>query len=264
MVSSRLEHATQLASAELTAKTILDIDDVVVRACFATADGDAEDAENVMHVPKTMAISPPMDASLLKSIRTLHKAVEWHDLSNALFMREVRLMVKKLRVEYPSFLPDGHHLDVARWCFAAYTSVMRSASPVRLITCAMGPERTNQFAVVASAPIPGGVTVYEMLGLMAINDDCPHTNLSVMLPDPMQTGHQGPRIMIGPLRFVNHICEGANAEIIALQHTSAFYLRTLRAIEVGEEILVDYGKGYFDDEECCPCAACSAHTSRSS
>jgi hypothetical protein len=83
--------------------------------------------------------------------------------------------------------------------------------------------------------------------------------------------------MIGPLRFVNHLCQSANSEVrfcvftfiklllsyafnlkwVAIAGTHAFMLCTKKDVKEGEELFIDYGSDYFGD--ICPCATCVEH-----
>lgn len=62
-------------------------------------------------------------------------------------------------------------------------------------------------------------------------------------------------------RYINHSCE-PNAK--AYRTGVRVWIWSLRAIEAGEEITIDYGKNYFDDFikpigcKCAACAACAA------
>ena len=44
-------------------------------------------------------------------------------------------------------------------------------------------------------------------------------------------------------------------QYVAVDHTCAFVVQTVRTIQKGEEILVDYGKDWFEDS--CPCQTCA-------
>jgi SET domain-containing protein len=144
--------------------------------------------------------------------------------------------------------------------------------PTKISAGMMGKSKQRGFGIAARTNIPAGTYCLEVIGLMTSDLSNNHTELSVIAPYVSNTGPQERRPMIGPLRFVNHRCKTANAEVstwspillheiykmyqwIAIDHSDAFILCTKLAIKEGEEIFVDYGETYFKDGEC-PCETC--------
>ena len=68
-----------------------------------------------------------------------------------------------------------------------------------------------EFGIKAKEDIPTDVFIPELLGLMASDTEADHSGQSAIAPHPKQTGPREPRMMIGPLRFVNHICDKEGA-----------------------------------------------------
>ena len=68
-----------------------------------------------------------------------------------------------------------------------------------------------EFGIKAKEDIPTDVFIPELLGLMASDTETDHSGQSAIAPHPKQTGPREPRMMIGPLRFVNHICDKEGA-----------------------------------------------------
>jgi SET domain-containing protein len=69
-----------------------------------------------------------------------------------------------------------------------------------------------------------------------------------------------PRSNIG--RYANHSCRPNAKDYI---HHGRVYVKSLRAIEPGEEITYDYGKAYFDEfigRDNCRCPKCSERRER--
>ncbi|KAJ6597264.1 hypothetical protein DFH09DRAFT_808714, partial [Mycena vulgaris] len=65
----------------------------------------------------------------------------------------------------------------------------------------------------------------------------------------------GSRLILGPLRFVNHDCN-ANSQLYPIPNSHAFTIITLRQLEAGESITVKYTEGgYWGDSECL-CGTC--------
>ena|ERR1700734_1598946 len=104
---------------------------------------------------------------------------------------------------------------------STYYLIVHEDSPVRLkkleIKSPMqehqpaGRGEKYQFGVKAIEDIPTNVFIPELLGLMASDTEADHSGLSEIAPHPKQTGPTEPRMMIGPLRFVNHICKKKGA-----------------------------------------------------
>ncbi len=69
------------------------------------------------------------------------------------------------------------------------------------------PAQKFQFGIKAKVNIPQDVFIPELLGLMATNTSTEHSQLSIITPHSKNTGPRDPRIMIGPLQFVNHLCD---------------------------------------------------------
>jgi hypothetical protein len=71
-----------------------------------------------------------------------------------------------------------------------------------------------EFGVRAARAISEGEYVYELSGLLAIDNDTPHTRLSESTP--FGGSSQDNRVLFGPIRFVNHQCADFNAEVSRL------------------------------------------------
>ncbi|KAJ7856945.1 hypothetical protein B0H14DRAFT_2752016, partial [Mycena olivaceomarginata] len=115
----------------------------------------------------------------------------------------------------------------------------------------MGPNRIRGFGITASVPLPANEYIYELAGLILVDGNAEHTRLS-----QYEATDKTVRILIGPLRMVNHNCN-PNAEYLPVDGSkSALTVRTLRDIAAGEEITFYYSVDYFEDEETCPCLTC--------
>ena len=67
------------------------------------------------------------------------------------------------------------------------------------------------FGVQATRAIGEGEYVYELSGLLSIDNNTPHTRLSESTP--FGDSSQDLRVLFGPIRFVNHQCINFNAEV---------------------------------------------------
>jgi hypothetical protein len=70
------------------------------------------------------------------------------------------------------------------------------------------------FGIKAMRAINKEDYVYELAGLLAIDNDTPHTHLSETTP--FGGSSQDIRVFFGPIRFVNHECVNFNAEVSEL------------------------------------------------
>jgi len=72
-----------------------------------------------------------------------------------------------------------------------------------------------------------------------------------------QLGPTGSRLILGPLRFVNHDCN-PNSQLYPIPNSNAFTIITLRQIEAGESITVKYTEGGYWGE--CLCGSCKGYS----
>ena len=72
-------------------------------------------------------------------------------------------------------------------------------------------DKSLGFGVKATRAINQGDYVYELAGLLATDNDTPHTRLSETIP--FGSSSQDIRVFFGPIRFVNHECVNFNAEV---------------------------------------------------
>jgi len=99
----------------------------------------------------------------------------------------------------------------AHRCITAYTMVVNPASPIKLIQRLIGPNGPRGFGITARRFIQKGEYLYELPGMIA-KTSRPNiqSNLSIIIPHHRQQQGSEERVLFGPLRFVNHVCEGSN------------------------------------------------------
>ena len=158
-------------------------------------------------------------------------------------------------------------------CIAAHSMIIQPNAAVKLSTIKLGPSKNIGFAIHARRLIRKGEAIPELIGMMPMDNDTPHTNLSSIQPHFSQNqDHRSERVLFGPIRFINHLCINFNAEVsfpfflisrlnvffqyVAVYDQSAFIAYAIRDILAGEEITVDYGLGFFEDKGGCPCITC--------
>eukprot|EP00834_Sanchytrium_tribonematis_P004398 NODE_214_length_12495_cov_0.543078.p2 type:complete len:594 gc:universal NODE_214_length_12495_cov_0.543078:5975-7756(+) len=70
-------------------------------------------------------------------------------------------------------------------------------------------------------------------------------------------GVNTPGLLIGPIQFVNHQCVRPNVDIVFNSDTKLTYLKAVRDIKNGEELLTYYGDNYFGEtNQYCQCKVC--------
>ncbi|KAF6750604.1 hypothetical protein DFP72DRAFT_851680 [Ephemerocybe angulata] len=134
--------------------------------------------------------------------------------------------------------------------------VISPRSVVRLGVSKMGAYSQKGFGIFARMDIRGGVDIWEALGIMPGDNESRHSSLSAIRVADGQNQEAGSeRVLVGPLRMVNHLCRSFNAEYVYIPRTSAFIARTTRDVVAGEEITVNYGEEWFGSS--CPCVDCA-------
>ena len=99
-------------------------------------------------------------------------------------------------------------------CLEAYTMVISPKSCIKLSTIVMGNNGERGFAIHARRTIQKNEVIHELIGMMPLDNDTPHSRLSEITPHPVHNqSHEDPRILFGPIRFINHLCLHFNAEV---------------------------------------------------
>lgn len=93
----------------------------------------------------------------------------------------------------------------------SYALPLLSGSAVGLRVVEIGGDR--QLTVVAKRPLRKGEFLYDLIGLIPMDSATRHTHLSEIFPHPCQPAIREARILDGPIRFLNHSCQGHNVEV---------------------------------------------------
>lgn len=94
----------------------------------------------------------------------------------------------------------------------AYSSLVNPVSRVRLGVISFGESRG--FGIFAREAIRKHRTIWEAVGMVPIDDNTGLTELSVITTAEDQNLQPGlRRVLLGPLRLVNHRCINFNAEV---------------------------------------------------
>ena len=85
--------------------------------------------------------------------------------------------------------------------------------------------------------------IYGYIETIPTNVEDNFTNLSVLAPSQ---GSKLSRVMVGPIRFVNHSCQpNCEYKAVELNGRRAVEIVTLRKISPGSELLTFYGEEFF-------------------
>ncbi|KAJ7481256.1 hypothetical protein B0H11DRAFT_2024850 [Mycena galericulata] len=107
----------------------------------------------------------------------------------------------------------------------------------------------------ARTSIRAGAYLLYACGCMSSNRHKPgHATIEATT---QQLGPTGSRLILGPLRFVNHDCN-PNSQLYPIPNSHAFTIITLKQIEAGQSITVKYTEGgYWGD---CWCGTCKGYS----
>ena len=102
--------------------------------------------------------------------------------------------------------------------------VINPCSVVKLSCIRLGQEETLGFAIHATRPIPKGLRISELVGMMPSDNKWPSSDVSRIKPSAAHNqSNRVERVLFGPIRFVNHICAMPNVEVnnvpFGLSHT---------------------------------------------
>ncbi|KAK6975087.1 hypothetical protein R3P38DRAFT_3238252 [Favolaschia claudopus] len=118
------------------------------------------------------------------------------------------------------------------WCFQAHLVLLDPSAPIKLKLIKFGELESNQFGVVAKRYIQRDAAIPQLIGQLSI--------------DNVDGSDGTARTLYGPIRFVNHHCHpNAVFEEIRRGCHNTIIIKTVRDIEEGEEVTVDYGGDFF-------------------
>lgn len=121
--------------------------------------------------------------------------------------------------------------------------------------------KVQSFKVIAKKDIKQGTKLTALCGRIAEVDQCDNilmegiNDFSLMCVDNLQCW------LLGPVSFVNHTCQNDNAKYCRQGRTDRVYLIMTQHVKMNDEILVRYGKQYFEgSHKKCLCVSCKKET----
>ncbi|KAF5316782.1 hypothetical protein D9619_006527 [Psilocybe cf. subviscida] len=224
------------------------------------------------HVPRILGSSFTHSGGMLYNLRCLfkeHQAAFDPTDSTRYISSSIEFMNALRDIEAFAQLGDAK-LAVLQWCLCAHVILTHPASRAeRWIAHKHDPQRG--FGLRARAPILADQVVWEAIGMMP-GDGEVISELASVAVAPAQNQPEGAlRTLYGPLRLVNHRCRNYNAEMVALEGTSAFVLYARQDIQPGEWITVNYHSHRLShdpkhpkEDLSCTCVDCIDNTDDSS
>ncbi|KAJ7711934.1 hypothetical protein DFH07DRAFT_786046 [Mycena maculata] len=249
----RKQWATMLAENTFNSKVAISCDDTVVHVLFSQINQRPPHRQHCVSTLRSTG-NTPISESLLKGFRDEFEAKKTDILAEnsspeTLKERTTMFLESESIRKWTELALDEEYWHGFNWYFMAYIALLAPWKRARIRVCPLAGR--IQFSIFATQRIEARTRLYELLGTLSIDpeDQVAHTDLSTML-DANETR----KILSGPLfRKYDELIQYEFLD----NNQFAITLCTTSAIEAGEEISVDYGPGYFDDEEGgCACVAC--------
>lgn len=264
------EVADYLSTFKLDSDKVVEIDSWLITSIFQQQ--KRKKASRTHHVQQLHPDAAfKLDSATAKGLQTIfekNKGTLVHcNFQNAIDFGKT--MHKEIKAAYPELVASRAHALVITWCSIAYGYIVSNPeSGVRLRVRLFAGGNERGFSITSTRDLVQHEVLYSLMGLMPDDAKAEHSRLSEIEPHPSQLHNKAnaekPRILIGPIRFINHACRSYNAEYVAVKSKLAFVVQTTKAIKSGEEIFVNYGDTYFEDLPGgrCPCRDCVGEGSR--
>lgn len=210
-------YADHLVDDALESEDILATDPIVVHALYARR---AKKSDRQRHIPMSVSVDFQPHELLAKRIYHLFQDKQ-QDWSYSAAEEITRIVM----AEYPDVFPERRRAALTWYAvppqvqrinetdmFAsyrelfAYRQVVDAHSAVRLRVISL--DGNLQFAMFANRNIRSGEFLWELMGMMPIDSNGGHSKVSEMSPFKADA-----RVLIGPIRFVNHQCRTFNCEV---------------------------------------------------
>lgn len=139
-----------------------------------------------------------------------------------------------------------------------YVNIYMPDCPFEVSTTNRYTITTHEASVTARKEIKKGEEIKYLSGIQVAMTEEEEENLDLTRRDfsiVVSSRKKTRSLFLGPARFANHDCD-ANARL-STKGPHGMQIVSVKNIEIGEEITVSYGEGYFgDDNEECLCASC--------
>ncbi|KAJ7137683.1 hypothetical protein C8R44DRAFT_765939 [Mycena epipterygia] len=222
------------------------VDDLVVYAMFATK-ARPESYRAIKPEAISGASMTRDEAGLLN--RTVREHV---DNANPTFAG-CQEAAKELIIKLPNLFEENHY-KILTHTILRYKLLYSPDSNVQLEKVVFG-DGPISGGLRARSSIRAGAYLLYACGSLSSNRHKPgHATIEATT---QQLGPTGSRLILGPLRFVNHDCT-PNSQLYPIPNSHAFTIITLRQIEAGESITVKYTEGGYWGE--CLCGTCKGYS----
>ncbi|KDR65714.1 hypothetical protein GALMADRAFT_47566, partial [Galerina marginata CBS 339.88] len=232
--SIKFSLVNDLSLSVLPSQAILHIDPLIVNALFGQ---QKQKSQNRSHNIQTISFDTNMEPFGHSMIWSMFEKVK-HNLNfqdQLGYIATVKKLSTNILLHYPALVWENkkkESLDTLFWWVKP-----------------LGHAKQKGFAIYANKDIIQGEYIEELLGLMPEDRAEKYTDLSTITPhdDNRNDGSFEEKLLIGPIRFINHRCVSYNVEFIAIRNTYAFTIMATKNIKAKEEILLCYGVDYFKE-----------------
>ena len=184
----------------------------------------------------------------------LHKLIHDKDLEGT----EKALLALPGVKRYMGSLRTANEREQFKVHFRKYIDMYKTDCPFEVSTTNRYTVTSYEAAITARRRIKQGETIKYLTGTLvpltaeeSADLDLTQRNFSIVVTNRRKNGS----IFLGPARFANHDCE-ANGRLVPTGADS-MEVKAVKNIDVGEEITVTYGDGYFGPNNTdCLCHSC--------
>ncbi|KAJ7923721.1 hypothetical protein B0H13DRAFT_1864705 [Mycena leptocephala] len=243
--SFRSRWARHLHCAMFKATTAIRVDDNVVLGLFSRM---TTKPVNRRFFPALFSQNkPPIDLEAIRKFREITNKYQPALFNPEPTVAALRTETGALTVELLNWGSDimslsdddsGH--EALLWALQVYRGLISPWSPVKLKVLSLGITAEPGFGVVARRAFSTGEYIFELIGLLTTDYVEEHTALSTITCPRHQTRH----IFWGPIRMYVEVT-GQRAMVAC----------ALRNIKIGEELVFDYGREFWEGS--CPCKTCN-------
>ncbi|PVF91286.1 SET domain-containing protein [Serendipita vermifera] len=185
---------------------------------------------------------------LMRMMNTMlkHCVRDW----NYIFVAYVNGLISRVRdVRLAQLMKDDEFIrSMARYM------IFKKSMRVRICGVKFQVDQPPQRGIMATSHIPKDTYLWEICGIISSDVLTGHTISSIEAHRCQGMGG-GPRLLVGPIRLVNHHCD-PNARFFPLQDSPAVVILTTKEIKAGKEVTTSYGADYWSQTQCL-CSSCT-------
>lgn len=242
------ELAEHLSTAHLASKEVVDVDSWLVQSIFQQYKRKKHSrSHRIRYVHPDPSFKLDLDKAKAIQVIFEEKKSMLVRCSVADAVKFGREMATAINVVSTDLVKAHERQKTIEWCSIAYGNLICNPGwGVQLKIKTSKDDDTHGFSIRATRDLVAEEMLYPLIGLLASDSTAEHSHLSELRPHLSQVQEQAetekPRVLIGPLRFINHACNSFNAQFIPINSTLSFVVCTTKAIKSGQEVFVNYEK----------------------